>query len=311
MKVVVSIGGNALGETPQEQMDALYGAVRPIADLIAAGHTVALVHGNGPQVGAIHLAMEHAHNQGQPVPAMPLPECVAMTQGYIGYHVQNILGEELRRRGMERMPVTVVTHVEVDPADPAFDDPAKPVGSFYSLREKEQLEREKGYVLKEDAGRGYRRMVPSPHPHNIVEKDIILRLIEEGYPVIACGGGGIPVVRKENRLEGTAAVVDKDYASAVLAKELDADAMFLLTGVDQVAINWGRPDQKWLARADVPQMETYIAQKQFAPGSMLPKVEASLEFVRGRPGKRAFITSLPNLSVALRGEGGTEIVCPA
>lgn len=311
MKVVVSIGGNALGETPQEQIEALHGAVRPIADLIAAGHTVAVVHGNGPQVGAIHLAMEHAHDQGQPVPAMPFPECVAMTQGYIGYHVQNILGEELRERGIDRMPVTVVTHVEVDPADPAFDDPAKPVGSFYTLTEKERLEREKGYVIKDDAGRGWRRMVPSPHPHNIVEKDVILRLIEEGYPVIACGGGGIPVIRRENRLEGMAAVVDKDYASAVLAKELDADAMFLLTGVDQVAINWGTPEQKWLSKTEVPQMEEYIAQKQFAPGSMLPKVEASLEFVRGRPGKRAFITSLPNLTRALRGERCTEIVCPA
>ena len=191
MKAVISIGGNALGNTPDEQTAALRQAVRPIAELIGAGHTVAVVHGNGPQVGAVHLALEYAHQSGQPVPAMPLPECVAMTQGYIGYHIQNILGEELRRQGIDRPPVTVVTHVTVEQEDPAFQRPSKPVGSFYSPEEKERLERERGYVMAEDAGRGYRRMVPSPRPRSIVERDAILSLLSSGYPVIACGGGPI------------------------------------------------------------------------------------------------------------------------
>lgn len=308
MKAVISIGGNALGTTPEEQAAALRQAVQPIAELIAGGHTVAVVHGNGPQVGAIHLAMEHAHDSGQPVPSMPFPECVAMTQGYIGYHIQNLLGEELRRRGIGLLPVTVVTHVAVDPADPAFLHPSKPVGSFYSPTEKERLEREQGYAMVEDAGRGYRRVVPSPRPQSIIEKDVILNLLTSGYPVIACGGGGIPVIRNGNSLEGVAAVIDKDYASAVLARELDADAMFILTGVDKVAVNWGAPEQRWLSKVDVPQLEAYIAQNQFAPGSMLPKVEAAIDFVCGQPDRRAFITSLPSLSAAVRGENGTQIV---
>ena len=306
MRVVVSIGGNALGATPEEQLSMLHEAMHPVADLIADGHTVALVHGNGPQVGSVNLAMEYTHKAGQPVPNMPLPECDAMTQGYIGYHIQNVLGEELKTRGIDRKPATVVTQVLVNEEDPAFRNPTKPIGSFYTREESCLLERE-GYVFREDAGRGYRRMVPSPKPRDIIEKDVILHLIESGCQVIACGGGGIPVVSRNGRLQGVPAVIDKDYASAVLAKLIHADALFLLTAVDQVSINWGTPEQKQLDRVDVSTMEDYIEQEQFAPGSMLPKVEASIDFVRDDPGRKAIITSISNLRAALRGETGTEI----
>ena len=237
---------------------------------------------------------------------LPLPECDAMTQGYIGYHIQNVLGEELKTRGIDRKPATVVTQVLVNEEDPAFRNPTKPIGSFYTREESRLLERE-GYVFREDAGRGYRRMVPSPKPRDIIEKDVILHLIESGCQVIACGGGGIPVVSRNGRLQGVPTVIDKDYASAVLAKLIHADALFLLTAVDQASINWGTPEQKPLDRVDVSTMEDYIEQEQFAPGIMLPKVEASIDFVRDDPGRKAIITSISNLRAALRGETGTEI----
>ncbi len=304
---MVALGGNALGKTPGEQLRLVKETARPLADLVEKGYELVIGHGNGPQVGMINLAMEYSANKGGGTPFMPFPECGAMTQGYIGYHLQQALQDELRRRCIHKPVVTLVTQVVVDENDPGFRHPTKPVGSFYTREEAEKIALEKGFTFVEDAGRGYRRVVPSPIPKRIVEIDVVEKLVESGVIVITVGGGGIPVAETERGLKGVAAVIDKDRASALLAKDLNADRLIILTAVDRVCVNFGKPDQQALSEMDLDDCERYIAQGQFAPGSMLPKVESCMDFVRGNENGTALITSLAKAAEALEGKTGTVI----
>ncbi|UUM11372.1 carbamate kinase [Clostridiaceae bacterium HFYG-1003] len=307
-RIVIALGGNALGNTPQEQMEAVRLTADSIVDLLEEGYEIAIAHGNGPQVGMINLAFEAAVNTPASTPAMPFPECGAMSQGYIGYHLQNAIINEMRARKISQDVVTVVTEVQVDSKDPAFADPTKPVGSFYSKEEAESLAAERGYIMKEDAGRGYRRVVPSPKPIRIVGIKAIRSILDSGHVVIAGGGGGIPVVEDENRhLTGVAAVIDKDFTSELLAESLDADAFIILTAVEKVAIRFGKPDQQWLSDLTLAQAQEHIANGEFAKGSMLPKVEAAIKYAQSKPGRRALITSLEKAREALAGNTGTWI----
>lgn len=306
-RIVIALGGNALGNTPEEQMEAVRITALSIVDLLEEGYQIAIAHGNGPQVGMINLAFEAAQSAAS-TPAMPFPECGAMSQGYIGYHLQNAIINEMRSRGISQDVVTVITEVQVDPADPAFQDPTKPIGSFYSKEQADELTSQKGYVMKEDAGRGYRRVVASPKPVRIVGIKAIQSIIESGHVVIAGGGGGIPVIEGENRqLTGVAAVIDKDFTSARLAEELDADAFIILTAVEKVAIRFGKPDQEWLSELSADQVKGYIESNEFAKGSMLPKVQAALTYAESKAGRRALITSLEKAKDALAGRTGTWI----
>ncbi|MBR3293859.1 MAG: carbamate kinase [Oscillospiraceae bacterium] len=307
-RIVVALGGNALGNSPEEQLELVRSTARPIVDLVEKGYEVIIGHGNGPQVGMINLAMEFSANKGGSTPFMPFPECGAMTQGYIGYHLQQAIQQELNARGIDKACATVVTQVVVDERDPGFQKPTKPVGSFYSKEESERIAQEKGFTFVEDAGRGYRRVVPSPIPQRIVEKRVVEQLVSCGDVVITVGGGGIPVVETENGLRGVAAVIDKDRASALLAREVQADRLIILTAVDRVCINFNKPDQQELAEMTLADCEKYIAEGQFAPGSMLPKVQSCMEFVRdSAPGCTALITSLSRAAEALEGKTGTVI----
>ncbi len=306
-RIVVALGGNALGKTPEEQLALVKNTARPIVDLVEKGYEVIIGHGNGPQVGMINLAMEFSANKGGGTPFMPFPECGAMTQGYIGYHLQQAIREELKARGIDRECVTVVTQVVVDENDPGFRHPTKPVGSFYTKEEVETIAAEKGFTFAEDAGRGWRRVVPSPIPKRIVELKVVEQLVEAGDIVITVGGGGIPVVETEEGLRGVAAVIDKDRASALLARDVRADRLIILTAVDRVCVNFNKPDQQELAEMSLEDCERYIAEKQFAPGSMLPKVESCMDFVRGSQNGTALITSLVRAAEALEGKTGTVI----
>ena len=301
-RMVVALGGNALGNSAQEQRELVRKTAAPIVDLIAEGHEVVIAHGNGPQVGMINLAFDCGD-----VPPMPFPECGAMSQGYIGYHLQNALREELLSRGMKHPVATIVTQVVVDKEGPAFQNPTKPIGSFYSKEEAEKIAQETGFVMKEDAGRGYRRVVPSPKPVAVVEDRTVNALIRDGQVVITVGGGGIPVVREGIHLEGVAAVIDKDFASEVLAEMVDDDYLIILTAVEKVALNYGKADEKWLDTVTVEAMEGYMTQGHFAPGSMLPKVEASVAFAKSKEGRTALITSLENARDGIAGKTGTHI----
>ena len=306
-KVVVALGGNALGNTPQGQIDAVRKAAPSIIGLVSAGHQVVIGHGNGPQVGMINNAFDYAsHNDGK-TPDMPLVECGAMSQGYIGYHLQQALQAEAERKGLKKEIVCVVTQVEVSADDPSFQDPSKPVGNFCSKEEADRIAAEKDWTFVEDAGRGYRRVVPSPLPKKIVEIGAVKKMMEDGMVVISVGGGGIPVVRKGDHYEGIDAVIDKDRSSAQLAADLDADALVILTAVDRVAINFNKPDQKDLSHLTAAEAKEYMKKGEFARGSMLPKVEACLAFIEGKPGRRAVITSLELAAEALKGEVGTVI----
>lgn len=304
-KIVIALGGNALGSTPAEQLELVRQTAKPIVDLIQEGNQVVIAHGNGPQVGMINLGMSTAAEAGAIKSDMPFPECGAMSQGYIGYHLQNSIGNELAARGLAKDVATVITQVLVDEADPAFQKPTKPIGAFYDKAAAEKIAAEKGYTMVEDAGRGYRQVVPSPKPIDVVEKNMIQSLIDAGHVVIAAGGGGIPVIRKNGRLLGTPAVIDKDFASAKLAELIDADMLVILTAVDRVAINWGKPEQKALGEMSVAEAERYCGEGHFAPGSMLPKVQAAISFAKA--GGTAIIASLENAAAALRGESGTHI----
>ena len=304
-KIVIALGGNALGSTPAEQLELVRQTAKPIVDLIQEGNQVVIAHGNGPQVGMINLGMSTAAEAGAIKSDMPFPECGAMSQGYIGYHLQNSIGNELAARGLAKDVATVITQVLVDEADPAFQKPTKPIGAFYDKAAAEKIAAEKGYTMVEDAGRGYRQVVPSPKPIDVVEKNMIQSLIDTGHVVIAAGGGGIPVIRKDGRLLGTPAVIDKDFASAKLAELIDADMLVILTAVDRVAINWGKPEQKALGEMSVAEAERYCGEGHFAPGSMLPKVQAAISFAKA--GGTATIASLENAAAALRGESGTHI----
>ncbi|MDK2804182.1 MAG: carbamate kinase [Peptostreptococcaceae bacterium] len=307
-KIVVALGGNALGNTPEEQIQAVRHTAKPIVDLIADGHEVIIAHGNGPQVGMINLAMDVASKSSAATPEMPFPECGAMSQGYIGYHLQNAIREELLERDMQIPVATVVTQVIVDKNDSAFENPTKPVGAFYSKEEAEKLMAEKGFVMKEDAGRGYRRVVASPLPIDVAEKETIKTLVDNNQVVIAVGGGGIPVYAEGNKLIGIPAVIDKDFASAKLAEILDADYLIILTAVEQVAINFGKENEQWLSTLTISEAEKYIEEGHFAPGSMLPKVKAAISFAESKEGRKALITSLEKASAGIAGQTGTRIV---
>ena len=307
-RIVVALGGNALGNSPEEQLKLVKGTAKPIVDLVEKGYDVIIGHGNGPQVGMINLAMEFSANKGGDTPYMPFPECGAMTQGYIGYHLQQAIQDELRARGIHKACATVVTQVVVDEADPGFQKPTKPVGSFYTKEEADAIAAEKGFTFVEDSGRGYRRVVPSPIPKRIVEIETVEQLVSAGVIVITVGGGGIPVVETGTGLKGVAAVIDKDRASSLLARDVKADQLIILTAVDRVCVNFNKPDQQELPSMTLAEAEEYIKQGQFAPGSMLPKVQSCMEFVENSTnGGTALITSLTRAAEALDGKTGTVV----
>lgn len=308
-RIVIALGGNALqsknsAPTAKGQLEVVKKTCEYIADISNSGNEIAIVHGNGPQVGRILLASEAAKDV---TPAMPFDVCGAMSQGYIGYHIQQALKYALSKKNINIPVLTVATQMVVDKNDAAFQNPTKPIGPFYTEEEARQLEAEKGYTMKEDAGRGWRRVVASPIPRKIVEIEAIKDLWDSSI-VISCGGGGIPVVENmDGTLEGVAAVIDKDFAAELLAEQVDADILMILTEVEKVAINWGKPDQQNLDNMSLKEAVQYIEEGQFAPGSMLPKVEAAMKFVRANPDKRAIITSLDKAIEALEGKTGTEI----
>ena len=308
-KVVIALGGNALqarGEaaTSENQLRNVMATAEHIARIIGEGYEVIISHGNGPQVGRLMLQNEAGKSV---TPPMPMDVCGAMTQGMIGYHIQQGLSQVLRENGIDKPVCTVVTQVEVDGADPAFRNPTKPVGAFYDKETADRIAAEKGYTMVEDAGRGYRQVVPSPKPIDVIEKNTVKALVDNGTVVITVGGGGIPVVRKDGKLYGTPAVIDKDFASAKLAELLDADMLVILTAVEKVAINFGKPDQKGLDDLTPADARKYIEEKQFAPGSMLPKVQAALSFAESKPGRVALITLLEKAADGISGKTGTRV----
>lgn len=306
-KIVVALGGNALGNTPDEQKQAVKVTAKAIADLVEDGYQVIVSHGNGPQVGMINQAMDIAYQYNDKIPKMPFAECGAMSQGYIGFHLQNALNNEFIDREINKKVATIVTQVLVDIEDQAFKNPTKPIGSFYTKEEAEAISQETGVVMKEDAGRGYRRVIASPKPLDILEKDLIKSLAEDGNVIIAGGGGGIPVWRDGNSFEGIDAVVDKDFTSAKLADLIDCDTLLILTAVDKVAINFGKENQEDLHQMLREDASRYISDGQFAKGSMLPKIQAAMSFLEAKEGRQAIITSLEKASSAINGEAGTII----
>ena len=305
-KIILALGGNALGESLAEQMAAVQTSSNAIADLIEQGHEIVITHGNGPQVGMIEVAFEAASKTSVHSPILPMSVCVALSQGYIGYDLQNALREALLRRGINKPVATLITQVVVDANDPAFADPSKPIGSFFTKDEADAMIA-KGAHMKEDAGRGYRQVVASPKPIDVVEKETVLALLKAGQIAITVGGGGIPVIRQGNHLKGASAVVDKDWASAKLGELIDADLLIILTAVEKVAIHFGKPNQQWLDRLSVAQARDYAAQGHFAKGSMLPKVEAAVSFAASRPGRQALITKLTTAKDGIEGKTGTVI----
>ena len=306
-KIVIALGGNALGNSPEEQMDRLERVAKILVKLIDEGNEIVLTHGNGPQVGQISLAMEYS-SANTNTPAMPFAECGSMSQGYIGYQLQQALQDELERQGVKKDCVTVITQVLVAKNDPAFKNPTKPIGAFYTKEEADELAKKSGYTFVSDAGRGYRRVVPSPQPIDIIENRVIKTLIDAGVVTIAVGGGGIPVIKtnKIELLEGIDAVIDKDLSSALLAKLIDADILLILTSIDKVYINYNKENTLGLDYLSVSDAKKYIAAGEFAKGSMLPKIEACLNFVEGTK-KMAIITSLDEASNAFKDGVGTKI----
>ena len=309
-RIVIALGGNALGNTLKEQYAAAQNTAKAIADLIEEGHQVVVAHGNGPQVGMINLAMSQLTGKdAEKYPPTPLTVCGAMSQGYIGYDLQNTLREELLERGIHKEIATLVTQIAVDPDDPAFKNPTKPIGHFMSHEEALAYEAA-GDSIMEDAGRGWRRVVASPRPQEIIEIGAIGAMVNDGHIVIACGGGGIPVIHQGNHLKGVPAVIDKDFACCRMAQDLDADYLIILTAVEKVAVNFGKPDQQWLSELSPEEAEKYIAEGHFAPGSMLPKVQAAVEFARSKPGRRALITLLDKARDGVAGRTGTVVQIP-
>ena len=301
--IVVALGGNALGKNPEEQLKLVKNTAKSIVDLISEGYNVVVSHGNGPQVGMINLAFEESKD----TPYMPFAECGAMSQGYIGYHLQQAIQAELKARGINKGCASVITQVLVDKKDPAFNKPDKPVGSFYTKKEAEKIASERGYTFTEDAGRGYRRVVPSPKPIEIVELDLIKDLLDQGNIVIVSGGGGIPVVKENGTLKGVAAVIDKDRSSSLLARKLDADILLILTTVEKVSIKYNTVDQINIHNLEVSEAKKYIKNGEFAKGSMLPKVESCIDFCEYKEGGVGIITSLDCAKEAINEETGTII----
>ena len=308
-KIVIALGGNALQSgngpaTAEAQLEVVRKTCEHIAQISDMGYELAIVHGNGPQVGRILLASETAR---EVTPAMPFDVCGALSQGYIGYHLQQGLKHALNLRNRDIPVVTVATQVIVEENDPAFDDPTKPIGPFYTESEARAIVKEKGYIMKEDSGRGWRRVVASPVPRRIVEIDAVRHLWDSSI-VITCGGGGIPVVEKpDGTIEGTEAVIDKDFAAELLAEQVDADVLMILTEVERVSLNFNTPEQRDLSALNLADAARYCEEGHFAAGSMLPKVQAAMKFVRANPSKHAVITSLDKAIEALNGESGTVI----
>jgi len=307
--LLLAFGGNAIIRakekgTYQEQWNNIKRTCTPVAELIRQGHRVIITHGNGPQVGNILLKNELAKDI---VPPMPLDVCVSNTQGSLGYAITQVLGNHLAKENLDLPIAAVVTQVVVNPDDPAFKSPTKFVGPFYGEQEAQRLAADKGYIMKEDSGRGWRRVVPSPEPLEIVEKEVLKRMIAAGIIVVASGGGGIPVVKTEEGLTGIEAVIDKDKAGQLLASEVEADAFFLLTDVERVCINYGKPGQQELVSMTIEEAERFLAEGQFPPGSMGPKVEAAIRFAKSGAGRQAVIVSLANMPKAFTGESGTII----
>jgi carbamate kinase len=307
MKILVALGGNALGDTPQEQKELVKQTAKSIVDLIETGHRVMLVHGNGPQVGMIQNAFEAARGVLHQSPEMPLAECGAMSQGYIGLHLQNAMGNELARRQLKVPVATIITQTIVDPSDPSFAEPSKPIGPFYDLPTAQTISKEKGLGYVEDSGRGYRIVVPSPNPIGFVELSTIKTLIDSNTLVIASGGGGVPVIQTSEGMQPVAAVIDKDKSSARLAELVGADVFIILTAVDKVMLRFGQPDQQQLDRVSLAQAKQYMQEGHFGKGSMLPKIEAAVSFVSRSKNAQVIIASLSNAANALKGETGTVI----
>ncbi len=310
MKVItIALGGNALGKTPAEQQENIAKAVPSLVDLITQGHKIILTHGNGPQVGMIYKSFEFGATNGDKIARIDLQECTAMSQGYIGYHLQQGIKKELRRLDMPWHVSTVVSQVEVDPNDPSFNKPTKPIGDFYTEKEVKAFMKENAdQIFKEDAGRGWRRVVASPKPIFIVEQDSILNLLDHKFIVITCGGGGIPVVKDINGdYQGVSAVIDKDFSAAMLADLVEAHYLFILTAVECVSLNFGTKKEKKIKEMSSKQARKYIKSGQFAEGSMLPKIEAALRFVESAPGRKTVITSLEKAHLAMGGDVGTVI----
>lgn len=308
-RIVVALGGNALGKNLPEQMQAVRVTARAIVDLIEQGNEVIVVHGNGPQVGMIANAMtELTRSDPERYIPCPLSVCGAMSQGYIGYDLQNALREEMERRGIAKGVATVLTQVEVDPDDPAFETPTKPIGSFMTESEAETLRHERDYEFMHDERQGYRRVVASPLPQRIVELDTISSLVEADHVVIACGGGGIPVVPTGNHhLKGAAAVIDKDFAAELLAESLDADYLVILTAVERVAVRFGKPDEQWLDTLTPARAHELADAGEFGKGSMEPKVLAAAKFAESKPGRSALITLLERARDGFEGHTGTTV----
>lgn len=305
MKIVIALGGNALGSTPEEQLKIVEDTAKSIVNIIKDGHNVVITHGNGPQVGMINLASEYSSKNGI-TPSFPFAECNAMSEGYIGYHLSQAITNELKKENIDKKCVTVITEVLVDKDDFAFLNPTKPIGAFYTKDESITLSKENNYIYKEDSGRGYRRVVPSPEPIDIVEKDVIKNLIDSGNIVIACGGGGIPVIKENDKYKGIDAVIDKDKTSSLLASFIDADALLILTTVDKVCLNYGKENEIKLSNLTISDIDKYIKDNEFAKGSMLPKIEACKNFTLST-GNISIITSLLSATDALKGESGTII----
>lgn len=308
-KIVIALGGNALGKDPQEQLTLLKSVATTIVNLVKEGNQIVLTHGNGPQVGQIFLAMDYSSNGDAGTPKMPFPECGSMSQGYIGYQLQQCIQDELEHQGIVKDCATLITQVLVDSTDSAFNNPTKPIGMFYSKEEAMKIQQDKGYIFVEDAGRGYRRVVPSPKPKDIIEKNVIKLLVNNNNIVIAAGGGGIPVIKtdKIELLEGVEAVIDKDKTAALLANLIDADVLLILTAVDKVCLNYNTDKQVELDTINIVEAKKYIDENQFAKGSMLPKIEACISFVENSDNKKAIISSLDKASDAINGKNGTII----
>ena len=310
-RIVLALGGNALGNTPEEQKRLVSTTAKVLVDLIEEGHEVIITHGNGPQVGMIHLAFQEAMKQNDRIPSMPLTECGAMSQGYIGYHLQNAMQTEMLHRNILKPIATIVTQVVVDAGDDAFQNPSKPIGSFYTFEQAQALMKESNHHYIEDAKRGYRRVVASPNPVSIVELPVISELVKLQIPVIACGGGGIPVILENQQIKGVEAVIDKDLASAKLAELLEADVFIILTAVEYVSLYYGKDHQQDLKHLTVKECLSYMVDGHFAKGSMYPKVKAAMSFASTNPNRKAIIASLEKAKEAIHETSGTVVTMHA
>ena len=304
-KIVIALGGNARGKNVEEQQAAVEHTAKVIVDLEQQGYDLIITHGNGPQVGMIQSAMNEyaaSHSEAE----VPLSTSVAMSQGYIGFDLQNAIKDELYLRGIDHKVSTIISQVEVDPEDPAFAHPTKPIGRFMTKEEAMKKEA-KGIPCVEDSGRGYRQVVASPKPKRIRELQTIRTLVNAGHIVVTCGGGGIPVIQKDGKLVGVNAVIDKDSASSLLAEKLDAEYLVILTAVEKVAIHFGKPDQRWLSELTVEEAKKYMAEGEFPAGSMLPKIEAAVQFAESKEGRKTLITQLEKAAEGIAGKTGTVI----